>query len=66
MSETVMAMRMVKLPANMRWAVIFGDSLVPIEGRTLWPDPEGLQEALEAKGLKVVADGTIQNINSEG
>lgn len=47
------------LPANQRWALVFGDALLSVGGTVLWETREALVTELRYNGLAVAADGAV-------
>jgi hypothetical protein len=47
-------MRIARLPVNQCWVVLFGDSIVDLDGQRLFNDLDDLKWVLRMKGLKVV------------
>jgi hypothetical protein len=47
-------MRIARLPVNQCWVVLFGDSIVDLDGQRLFNDLDDLEWVLRMKGLKVV------------
>lgn len=60
-------MRLVRLPANLCWAFLFGDALVSIgsECRTLFPTREEAVSYVGRHGLDVGSDGTVSVRNAQ-
>ena len=52
-------MRIGKLHANQAWAVFFGDVLISVDDRAIWPSRKVLVLALLEKGLYVRQSGEI-------
>jgi len=46
-------MRALYLRPNQAWCIVFGDSLVSIEDRTLWPTLADLEWSLRLVGLQI-------------
>ncbi len=47
-------MRIARLPVNQCWVVLFGDSIIDLDGQRLFNDLDDLKWVLRLKGLKVV------------
>ena len=59
------AMRVAWLPVNQRWALVWGDQLVDLDGQRLWECREGLVADLGYKGLAVDRNGTVTTTEVE-
>lgn len=46
-------MKAIFLAPNNCWAILFGDSLIDIDGQRLFPTKRDLIDALKSKGLKM-------------
>ena len=47
-------MRIAFLPVNQIWVVLFGDSIIDLDGERFFQDLDDLKTVLRFKGLKVV------------
>lgn len=47
-------MHIFRLPVNQCWIVLFGDSIVDLDGQRLFNDLDDLKWALRLKGLKIL------------
>lgn len=52
-------MRLAKLPANQCWAFVLGDSLISMDGQTLFPTRTEAVEAAKRCRLEVTPQGRL-------
>lgn len=52
-------MSLVFSRVNSAWIIVFGQSLVDLDGCRFWMDRDGAVEALARKGLVALASGEI-------
>lgn len=53
------ALRVRRLPVNAAWSLIFGEQLLPVDGRRLYQLRADLVAACERTGLTVRPDGSV-------